>query len=81
MIWPDHGIGPWGYVLMSLNMLVFWGLIAAGIVLVVRYLGRSGPAAGPGSAERILAERYARGEIDEQEYRQRLAVLRGGPPA
>ncbi len=79
MMWLDHGIGPWGYVLMSLNMLVFWGLIVTGIVLLVRYLGRSGSAAGPGSAERILAERYARGEIDEQEYRQRLSVLRGGP--
>ncbi|HCT78300.1 MAG TPA: hypothetical protein DGT23_17330 [Micromonosporaceae bacterium] len=28
-----------------------------------------------GSARSVLAERYARGEIDEQEYRQRLAVL------
>ncbi|WP_138443244.1 SHOCT domain-containing protein [Sinomonas susongensis] len=30
-----------------------------------------------GSAESILRERYARGEIDEAEYRQRLEVLRG----
>jgi putative membrane protein len=63
--------------------------------------GRSGgpagyyapPAAGPatagpvrgGGAEQILAERFARGEIDEGEYRGRLAVLRGSaegtPPA
>ncbi|MGO1179312.1 SHOCT domain-containing protein, partial [Cellulosimicrobium funkei] len=28
----------------------------------------------------ILGERYARGEIDEQEYRSRLAVLREGRP-
>jgi uncharacterized membrane protein len=25
----------------------------------------------------LLAERFARGEIDEQEYRQRLDTLRG----
>ena len=31
---------------------------------------------GPGSGERVLAERYARGEIDENEYRRRLAVLK-----
>lgn len=43
------------------------------------------PGTGPGAAEHILAERFARGEIDDQEYRQRLATLRGaatypGPP-
>jgi putative membrane protein len=27
--------------------------------------------------ESVLRERYARGEIDETEYRQRLEVLRG----
>jgi putative membrane protein len=27
-------------------------------------------------AEQILAERYARGEIDDEEYRQRLDTLR-----
>jgi putative membrane protein len=37
-----------------------------------------GPGHGPGaqSAERVLAERYARGEISEEEYRNRLEVLR-----
>jgi putative membrane protein len=29
-----------------------------------------------GSGERVLAERYARGEIDEDEYRRRLDVLK-----
>ena len=29
------------------------------------------------SPERLLAERFARGEIGEEEYRQRVAVLRG----
>ena len=36
------------------------------------------PGAGSaGSAESVLRERFARGEIDETEYRQRLEVLRG----
>lgn len=30
--------------------------------------------------EAILAERYARGEIDEHEYTRRLSMLRLGPP-
>jgi putative membrane protein len=43
------------------------------------------PAAGPAhlgvrtSAEQILAERFAHGQIDEYEYRSRLAVLQGVP--
>lgn len=51
---------------------------------------RSG-GSGTASAEQILAERFAHGQIDENEYRARLAVLRGeqvqtmaadaGPPA
>ncbi|HWW43682.1 MAG TPA: SHOCT domain-containing protein [Acidimicrobiia bacterium] len=28
----------------------------------------------------MLAERFARGEIDEAEYAQRLSVIRLGPP-
>ncbi|MDH6121152.1 SHOCT domain-containing protein [Kitasatospora sp. GAS204B] len=48
----------------------------------------SGPVSGGwharpgGEAERILGERYARGEIDEEEYQRRLWMLRdpgGGP--
>jgi uncharacterized membrane protein len=34
----------------------------------------------PTDAEAILAERYAKGEIDEDEYSDRLSSLRLGPP-
>jgi putative membrane protein len=66
--------------------VLFWALVIAGIVVLVRYLGRTGRASSgqtrsPGRAEAILAERFAQGEIDEEEYRRRLSVLRGAPPA
>jgi putative membrane protein len=35
-----------------------------------------GPGSPAGSAEAVLAERYARGEVTEEEYRARLEVLR-----
>ena len=70
---------------MTFSMILFWGAVIFGIMALVRYFGRSGQraAAPPQSAEsapspeRLLAERFARGEMGEEEYRQRLAVLRG----
>lgn len=92
MYWYGSGMSGWGYALMTVSMVLFWGAVIFGIVALVRYFGRSGqpPAAppppwtpaSPGTPERLLAERFARGEIGEEEYRQRLAVLRGeGEPA
>lgn len=80
MYWYGTGMGGWGYVLMALSMLLFWGLIIGAIVALVRFLGGAGatgraPARQKGPEE-ILAERFARGEIDEEEYRRRIAVVR-----
>jgi putative membrane protein len=76
-----------GVALLTVSMILFWGAVIFGVIALVRYFGRSGqqPAAPPpsqsaewpSSPERLLAERFARGEIDEDEYRQRLTVLRG----
>ncbi len=89
MYWYGDHVSGWGWALMTIGMVVFWGaLIAAGVALF-RYLSR-GPlqqdqnqnqlqsgAAAPPSPEAILAERFARGEIDENEDHTRLATLRG----
>jgi putative membrane protein len=82
MYWYGHEMGGWGYPLTLIGMALFWGAVIYGIVALVRYTGRNRrPADGPGqaqAAERLLAERFARGEIDEEEYRRRLATLRSG---
>jgi len=83
MMWYGTGMGGWGYVLMTLSMLLFWGLVIGAIVALVRYFGagradRPTPTT-PNGAEGILAERFARGEIDEEEYRHRVAVIRCAP--
>lgn len=82
MMWwyPNGGMSGWGWAAMTVSMLLFWGvLIAAGIALY-RGLNRpttGGPHAGPRpTAEQVLAERFARGEIDEEEYRRRLDAIR-----
>jgi len=64
---PGWAFGPW-------LGLIWLGLWAAVIVFLVRR--RRGWWQGGRSGEDVLAERYARGEITEQEYRQRRAVLR-----
>ncbi len=77
MFWPDHAVSGWGWTTMLISMLLFWGVLVAGGVLLVRALARPPDGRGGPSPEQLLAERYARGEIDEDEYRRRLATLAG----
>jgi putative membrane protein len=83
MMYGSYGSGMWGALLMVVLMVVggllLWGLIVAGVVTVAHYLkgpDRSGatPEAGA-SARQLLAQRFAQGDIDENEYTQRLHVL------
>jgi putative membrane protein len=63
--------GAWGFGMM-LMMLVFWGLIIVGLVLGIRWLisqGReSRSTMHSDTALDILRQRYARGEIDKEEF-------------
>lgn len=65
----------WG-IMMMLFMLAFWGAIIWVIVYLVRGGTRNWNRQGSRDAEQVLASRYAAGEIDEDEYRRRLTVLR-----
>jgi len=79
--WND-GWGIWGWVLMTLMMLLFWGGVVTVVILLLRGRGPEGPGpSGPygaphDEAERILNERFARGEIDETEFTARRTALR-----
>jgi putative membrane protein len=44
-------------------------------VILVRHFTQINPTRGP-AAEDVLAERFARGEIDEDEFRRRREALR-----
>jgi putative membrane protein len=64
------------------GMMVGWLLltvltVGVAVWLVASYARpRSSVEDNTGVARRILAERYARGEVDAEEYNQRLATLR-----
>jgi putative membrane protein len=66
--------GAWGFGMM-LMMLVFWGLIIAGLVLGIRWLVSQGRESRSDTALDILRQRYARGEIDKEEFEARKRDL------
>lgn len=56
---------------------IAWFLIVVGAIVAAVYVSRRRAAtAGPRAGEARLAERFAAGEVDEDEYVARLAILR-----
>jgi putative membrane protein len=54
-----------GFALMGLMMLLFWGGLAALVVVLLRRTPGNGRT---DAAARVLEERLARGEIDTDEF-------------
>jgi putative membrane protein len=88
MMWWGHRSGS-GYAVMSLGMIVVLALIVWAVIALFRTdsrhpdraeIGEPGqtPTAG---AEQILAERFARGEIEADEYHRHVADLHLQPTA
>lgn len=79
-MWMYNGGWGWGgWLMMTVGMTLVFAVVITVIVVAVRYLttGHSGHATPVAHApEALLAERFARGEIDDEEYRRRVAVLR-----
>ena len=77
----DRGMHPmWGFwgawgIGMMVFMLLFWGLIIVGVVLGIRWLIGQGKESRPDSALEILRQRYARGEINKDEFEARKRDL------
>ncbi|MEW9670239.1 SHOCT domain-containing protein [Ammoniphilus sp. 3BR4] len=64
---------------MFLWMLLQWGLLLFGIYLVIRWIkAEKSPKTREDEALRILRERYARGEISDEEFDHRLNRLNNG---
>lgn len=78
-----HGYGMGYGVGMWLGGVLLLVVVVTLVVLLVRSAGSSSPPppqGGPGPAARareVLDERYARGEISTEEYRERRAHLDG----
>ncbi len=71
----------WGHMIFgSLMMILFWGGIIVALVVAGRWLGGGSshgttPATSRNKALDILQERFARGEIDKEEFEERRRLL------
>ena len=82
--WHDQSWGPGMWIVAVVAMIAFWSLVVFAIVMLVRHFGRPAgttpggtPGAGPpgDDAVQVLRQRFARGEIDEEEFQRRMALL------
>ncbi len=71
------GFGGWWF--MPIFFILFWGLVIWGIVALVRGLsGSKGSGPAPPTADSaldILKRRYARGELNKEEYEEKKKDL------
>ena len=72
--------GFWCYVFGGAMMIAFWGAVIVLVVFAVRWISASqtrarDDASAQSSSLRILEERYARGDLDHDEFERRRQVL------
>lgn len=71
-----HDMNGWSWVWMSMMFVVFWGVVAAFVIVLLRR-STSGVEHRQDTVEETLRQRLASGEIDVDEYHRRLTTLRG----
>jgi putative membrane protein len=75
------GYGGWAHWVWMAETFLLWAVVITAVVLIVRHLvslpGSSAPSTtGAPREEGLLAERFARGEIDDGEFERRMTVLK-----
>jgi len=77
MGWYHDGAGWGGWLVMTIAMIAFWAMVIVAVVVLFRGNKSGGEESSPRHGPMdILDQRFARGEIDEDEYHARSAVLR-----
>lgn len=79
MGYNGYGYGMMGYGWGWIMMLAILALVVLGIIALVKYLQQSGTAARHDMGNKaldLLNERYARGEISEEEYKRKKESIK-----
>ncbi len=82
MMWDEYGMGGWGWGwAWGFGALVIVGVVIL-VVVLIRMLSQPRPTpppamhpGGASSPKQILDDRYAKGEMTTEEYRERLSAL------
>ena len=74
--WEMHPMWWWGWGMMAM-MFLFWVLFIVGLVVGIRWLLGKGNEQKQDSAIEILRQRYARGEINKEEFEVKKKDLGG----
>lgn len=75
--WDMHDVGGGWWVVMVLGMLIFWGLVIAAVVWLVRELSGRRPAPQSERPLDVLQRRLAEGDISVEEFERRRQILEG----
>jgi putative membrane protein len=67
-----HDMDAWDWAWMTAMMIAFWAVLITAVALVVRSGRRDSPRP---TAEDVLADRFARGEISLEEFEERQTAL------
>ena len=70
-----YGFGPGGWGFGGIGMILFWVLLVIAVVALFRTSRGKGCEHRTKTSLEILDERYAKGEIDREEYLKRRADL------
>ncbi len=70
--------GGWTSGLGGLTMLIFWGALIVGIVLLVRFLGARDFISSERTSLDVVKRRYAAGDITREQYEEMQKTLEEG---
>ncbi len=72
--WRMHPMWGWGVGMMFM-MFIFWALVVVALIVGIRWFMAQGPRPPTDSALEILRQRYARGEIEKDEFDAKRKAL------
>ena len=80
--WQYQGMDSGWWFVMAIAMVIFWAVLVGGVVALFRHNRPIAPPSSttvpsaPSTALVILQERFARGELTEEEYTRRRQILK-----